>query len=68
MGPAESKLFGALMATELTAEEAFVMIEELSHEWATNLVKMDLPDSRERHWIRFGINIAADALDRQREI
>lgn len=67
MGPAESRLCGALVATGLDPEEIFRMIEELSHEWAEGIRKTELPPTRDRHWVRFGVNIAAEMLDRKRE-
>lgn len=67
MGPAENRICGALVETGLDPTEIFSMIEELSHEWAEGIRRVDLPESRDRHWVRFGVNIAADELDRMKE-
>lgn len=67
MGPAENRLVGSLVSTGLDPLEIFDMLDELSHEWAEGICKTELPPTRDRHWVRFGVNIAAEMLDRKKE-
>lgn len=43
--------------------KAAQMLDDFAHELAESQRKMPLPDSRDRHWVRFGVNLAADTID-----
>lgn len=69
MGPAEERISQLLKGNGYYDDsEVAAMLIELSHEWAEGIRKTELPPTRDRHWVRFGVNIAAEQLDRKREI
>ncbi|WP_371666003.1 hypothetical protein OG306_33280 [Streptomyces sp. NBC_01241] len=59
---ARDELF-AEMAEHLTGDERNELIDAFAHELALSQQRMELPESREQHWVRFGINIAAALID-----
>lgn len=51
----------------VSGEEVDEAIDEYAHELAEEIRKYQLPESRDRHWVRFGMNIAADLIDPYKE-
>lgn len=43
--------------------EATVFVDAFAHELAEEIYRAQLPEARDNHWVRFGMNIAGHLID-----